>query len=104
MVRPSLVLATGDLTHAKFPGERLSQQFKAEWEEYGRALQECGLGDMPWLDIRGNHGKRNEWKCGKHFNVGGKIDGLGCVRIMVSRSLVMGLKICYVSKWLFLAV
>ena len=57
MVRPSLVLVTGDLTHAKYPGERHSKQFVSEWEQYRKVLQKCDLGSVPWLDIRGNHGR-----------------------------------------------
>ncbi len=57
MVQPSLVLVTGDLTHAKFPGERHSKQFQSEWEKYSDVLKQCNLGDLPWLDIKGNHGK-----------------------------------------------
>jgi len=73
MVRPSLVLATGDLTHAKYPGERHSKQFQAEWEEYRQALQKCSLGGLPWLDIRGNHGKVNKKIIKVNNNINNKI-------------------------------
>ena len=56
VVKPSLVLVTGDITHAKFADETLSQQFLVEWESYRDLLKKCNLGRMPWLDIRGNHG------------------------------------------------
>lgn len=56
VVSPSLVLATGDLTHAKFPNERYSQQFEQEWTVYRNVLQKTGASaKLPWLDIRGNH-------------------------------------------------
>lgn len=55
-VHPSLVLVSGDLTHAKFKDELISQQFLSEWKAYHDVLQKCDLGHIPWLDIRGNHG------------------------------------------------
>ena len=57
VVKPSLVLVTGDLTHAKFADGRRSQQFREEWESYRDVLRRCNLGRLPWLDIRGNHGR-----------------------------------------------
>ena len=49
---------TGDLTHAKFGGERYSRQFEEEWKVYGEVLAESGVRErQPWLDIRGNHGQ-----------------------------------------------
>lgn len=56
LIKPSLVLVSGDLTHAKFADERNSQQFSAEWKAYHNIIQKCNLENMPWLDIRGNHG------------------------------------------------
>lgn len=53
---PSLVIVSGDLTHAKFADERSSQQFPSEWKAYHNVLQKCNLEGIPWLDIRGNHG------------------------------------------------
>ena len=55
-VNPSLVIVSGDLTHAKFADQRRSQQFSSEWRAYHDILQKCNLGGIPWLDIRGNHG------------------------------------------------
>ena len=52
------MLATGDLTHAKYPGERFSQQFNEEWETYKGIMETCRVREkVPWLDIRGNHGE-----------------------------------------------
>lgn len=57
LVSPSLVLVTGDLTHAKFADERCSQQFEEEWRAYAEVLERTGVCEkLPWLDIRGNHG------------------------------------------------
>ena len=55
-VKPSLVIVSGDLTHAKFADGRRSRQFRSEWEAYRNVLQKCDLNGIPWLDIRGNHG------------------------------------------------
>lgn len=57
LVSPSLVLVTGDLTHAKFSDERWSQQFEEEWRAYAGVLERTRVREKcPWLDIRGNHG------------------------------------------------
>lgn len=61
-VNPSLVLVSGDLTHAKFADERRSQQFPSEWKAYYSVLQKCHLERIPWLDIRGNHGNSVIWQ------------------------------------------
>lgn len=55
-ISPSLVIVSGDLTHAKFADERRSQQFPSEWKAYRTVLQKCNIDGIPWLDIRGNHG------------------------------------------------
>lgn len=55
-INPSLVIVSGDLTHAKFADERRSQQFPLEWRTYRKVLQKCNIDGIPWLDIRGNHG------------------------------------------------
>lgn len=48
----------GDLTHAKYSGERYSKQFEEEWKVYGDVLRETrAIERQPWLDIRGNHGQ-----------------------------------------------
>ena len=57
LVSPSLVLVTGDLTHAKLRDERWSQQFEEEWRAYAEVLERTRVREKrPWLDIRGNHG------------------------------------------------
>ena len=50
--------SVGDLTHAKYSGERYSRQFEEEWKVYGDVLTETGVRERhPWLDLRGNHGQ-----------------------------------------------
>ena len=57
VIGPSLVLVTGDITHAKFADQLSSTQFEDEWRAYRRVLKECKVRErLPWLDIRGNHG------------------------------------------------
>lgn len=55
-INPSLIIVSGDLTHAKFADGRRSRQFPSEWKAYHSVLQKCNLDGIPWLDIRGNHG------------------------------------------------
>lgn len=57
IISPSLVLVTGDITHAKFPDNIFSQQFEEEWHSYQGVLKKCHVREkLPWLDLRGNHG------------------------------------------------
>lgn len=57
MIRPTVVLASGDLTDAKTSDSIGSQQFEEEWKHYRDTLEECkALEKTIWLDIRGNHG------------------------------------------------
>lgn len=57
-IGPSLVLVTGDITHAKFANQLFSTQFEEEWLAYQRVLNRCKVHErLPWLDIRGNHGQ-----------------------------------------------
>ena len=57
LVKPALVLVTGDLTHAKFPDEEGSLQQEEEWRMYAEAINSSVLDRVPWIDFRGNHGK-----------------------------------------------
>lgn len=55
-IKPSVVLATGDLTDAKEKNNMGSRQYVQEWEYYHDTLRETGMQNVTtWLDIRGNH-------------------------------------------------
>lgn len=57
MIKPRVVLASGDLTDAKTYDSIGSQQFEDEWKHYRNTLEECkAIEKTVWLDIRGNHG------------------------------------------------
>lgn len=59
VVKPSVILASGDLTDAK---DSLlgSDQYIEEWSAYRSALVDTGiLNKTTWLDIRGNHDNFN---------------------------------------------
>ncbi|CAH8841243.1 unnamed protein product [Trichobilharzia szidati] len=60
VIRPELVLASGDITDAKhviFPG---SSQHAEEWKSYRSILERSGVLDITkWFDIRGNHDSFN---------------------------------------------
>lgn len=59
LVKPSVVIASGDLTDAK---DDLfgSQQYTEEWLAYYNALKDANvLSKTNWLDIRGNHDNFN---------------------------------------------
>ena len=59
-IKPSVVLATGDLTDAKTSDNMGSAQQIKEWEIYRDILLESEVVNKTvWLDIRGNHGKNN---------------------------------------------
>ena len=56
IIKPSLVLATGDLTDARSRGPLGSLQNEAEWKMYQEVIRESNVTKkVPWLDIRGNH-------------------------------------------------
>ncbi|XP_013183104.1 transmembrane protein 62-like isoform X1 [Amyelois transitella] len=60
IVKPMLVLASGDLTDAKAKDNLGSSQVKMEWVYYQNIIKESGVTDHTlWLDIRGNHDNFN---------------------------------------------
>ncbi|CAG9858616.1 unnamed protein product [Phyllotreta striolata] len=61
-IKPSVVLASGDLTDAKTKDSIGSEQYEEEWKHYRDILNESNIKKRTlWLDIRGNH---------DNFNVG----------------------------------
>jgi len=60
VLKPDLVLCGGDLTDAKRAGHLSADQNKEEWETYHRVVtNRWNAGNLPWLDIRGNHDNLN---------------------------------------------
>ncbi|XP_076303117.1 transmembrane protein 62 [Lasioglossum baleicum] len=60
IIKPSVVLASGDLTDAKTKDKMGSKQILEEWEYYKQVLDETEVSKRTlWLDVRGNHDNFN---------------------------------------------
>ncbi|XP_077965818.1 transmembrane protein 62-like [Styela clava] len=56
IIKPGVVLVTGDLTDAKSKNKVDSEQYEEEWKTYSKIIEETKVTEKyVWLDIRGNH-------------------------------------------------
>ncbi|CAH8515601.1 unnamed protein product [Schistosoma bovis] len=56
VIRPEVVIASGDITDGKGKTFSLSLQNLEEWEDYSSLLKQSGVLNLTkWLDVRGNH-------------------------------------------------
>jgi len=57
IIKPEVVLVTGDLTDAKHKNLFGSKQYFDEWAKYNDILKDTKVIEKyVWLDMRGNHG------------------------------------------------
>lgn len=57
-IKPTVVLASGDLTDAKDKDFLGSRQLEKEWKIYNETLSLANVRNKTiWMDIRGNHGR-----------------------------------------------
>ncbi|KAK2706171.1 hypothetical protein QYM36_016266 [Artemia franciscana] len=55
VIKPPVVIASGDLTDATREQPMGSQQYEEEWRQYSNSVRKCKNHTKAWLDIRGNH-------------------------------------------------
>lgn len=65
IIKPKLVLVSGDITDSKTTDNTASRQYAEEWESYGKAAQASGI---DWIDLRGNHDCYQVPNYRHHFN------------------------------------
>lgn len=58
VLKPEVVLCSGDLTDAKRPGHLTASQSIDEWQTYKKVV-DSRWNNVTWLDIRGNHDNLN---------------------------------------------
>ncbi|XP_026297136.1 transmembrane protein 62 isoform X2 [Apis mellifera] len=79
-IKPSVVLASGDLTDAKAKDKMGSKQILEEWQYYKRILDDTEISKRTlWLDVRGNHGRHKEsmvYLCGHYHTLGGAVPNM----------------------------
>lgn len=57
IIKPTVVVASGDLTDGRDKNYLISKQFEADWQTYNNILATGKVKEKTiWLDIRGNHG------------------------------------------------
>ncbi|KAG9447054.1 hypothetical protein H6P81_013182 [Aristolochia fimbriata] len=84
LIRPSLVMITGDLTDGKSKDLLTMKQNEEEWEEYRKVMENVikrsGLGNEVFYDLRGNHDKFGVPVVGGDFDFFNKYSMNGVLR------------------------
>ncbi|XP_068660207.1 putative metallophosphoesterase At3g03305 [Aristolochia californica] len=90
VIRPSLVLITGDLTDAKNKERTATRQDEYEWIQYKKVMnsviKESDLDERAFFDIRGNHDKygvpfvRSELDFFSKYSISSQLGRLGTIQ------------------------